>query len=56
MELGALHAIGIVHLDGRQQITITAHYISTFFNVNLKGASVSELTSGSHYPEVEYVH
>jgi predicted dienelactone hydrolase len=54
--LGVLHALGIVHLNGRRQIAITAHYISAFFDVNLKGAPVSELSATSQYPEVEYVH
>jgi dienelactone hydrolase len=54
--MGALHKLGIVHLDGRRQIAVTKHYISTFFDVYLKGAPVSELASLPEYPEVEYFH
>jgi dienelactone hydrolase len=53
--LGALHTAGILHLDGRRQIALTAHYISTFFDVYLKGAPVSDLENRSNYPEVAYV-
>jgi hypothetical protein len=34
----ALRTLGIMRLDGRRQIAVTAHYISTFFDVYLKGA------------------
>jgi len=37
------------------QIAVTTHYISTFFDVYLKGASASELKSQPEYPEIEYV-
>ncbi len=52
----ALHTLGIVQLDGRRQIAVTEHYVSTFFDVYLKGAPASELESQPEYPEVEYVH
>jgi predicted dienelactone hydrolase len=51
-----LRALGIVGIDGRRQIALTDHYISTFFDVYLKGAPVSELKSQPKYPEVEYIH
>jgi dienelactone hydrolase len=51
-----LRAVGVVRLDGRRQVALTAHYISTFFDVYLKGAPESELKSRPEYPEVEYVH
>lgn len=51
-----LHALGIVHLDGRRQVAVTAYYIHTFFNVYLKGAPASELNSQTNYPEIEYMH
>ena len=50
-----MRSIGVVRLDGRRQIAVTAHYISTFFDVYLKGAPASELKSQPEYPEVEYV-
>ena len=46
---------GIVRLDGRRQVAVTAHYIGTFFDVYLKGAPASELQSQPGYPEVEYI-
>lgn len=52
----ALHRLGVVRLDGRRQVEITEHFISTFFDVYLKGAPVSTLASASAYPEVEYLH
>jgi len=52
----ALRTLGIMHLDGRRQIAVTAHYISTFFDVYLKGAPPSDLKSQPEYPEVEYVY
>jgi predicted dienelactone hydrolase len=51
-----LRTVGVVRLDGRRQVALTAHYISTFFDVYLKGAPASELTSQPEYPEIEYVH
>lgn len=54
--VGALHRLGVVRLDGRRQVEITEHFISTFFDVYLKDASISLLTSTSAYPEVEFIH
>jgi predicted dienelactone hydrolase len=51
-----LRALGIVKLDGRRQIALTSHYISTFFDVYLQGAPASKLQSQSEYPEIEYIH
>ena len=51
-----LRTVGIVRLDGRRQVALTAHYISTFFDVYLKGAPASELMRQPEYPEIEYVH
>jgi predicted dienelactone hydrolase len=50
-----LHMLGIVRLDGRRQIAVTAHCISTFVDVYLKGAPAAELQAQSEYPEIEYV-
>ena len=52
----AMGTLGIVRLDGRRQVAVTAHYIGTFFDVYLKGAPASELRSRPEYPEIEYVH
>ena len=51
-----LRTLGIVRLDGRRQVAVTAHCIGTFFDVYLQGAPASELQSQPEYPEVEYVH
>jgi dienelactone hydrolase len=51
----ALLTFGIMRLDGRRQVALTVHYISTFFDVYLKGAPASELKSQPEYAEVEYV-
>jgi dienelactone hydrolase len=51
-----LRMLGIVRLDGRRQVAVTAHLISTFFDVYLKGAPCSELRSHLKYSEIEYVH
>ena len=51
-----LRTVRVVRLDGRRQVALTAHYISTFFDVYLKGAPASELMSQAEYPEIEYVH
>jgi dienelactone hydrolase len=51
-----LRTVGVVRLDGRRQVALTAHYISTFFDVYLKGAPASQLKSQPEYPEIEYVH
>jgi predicted dienelactone hydrolase len=51
-----LRTVGVVRLDGRRQVALTAHYVSTFFDVYLKGAPASELMSQPENPEIEYVH
>jgi len=48
-----LRTLGIVRLDGRRQVAVTAHFISAFFDVYLKGAPVSGLKTHSEYPEIE---
>jgi predicted dienelactone hydrolase len=51
-----LRTVGVVRLDGRRQVALTAHYISTFFDVYLKGAPASQLRGQPEYPEIEYAH
>ena len=51
-----LRMLGLARIDGRRQVAIATHYISTFFDVYLKGAPASELVSQPGYPEVEYIH
>jgi dienelactone hydrolase len=51
-----MRSLGIVPLDGRRQVAVTEHYISTFFDVYLKATPASKLQSQPEYPEIEYVH
>jgi hypothetical protein len=51
----AMRTLGIVRLDGRRQVAVTAHCISTFFDVYLKGAPASALKRQTEYPEIEIV-
>ena len=56
MMMSVLHTLGFVHIDGRRQIAVTAHYISAFFDVYLKGAPPSStLRNQPGFPEVEYI-
>ncbi len=48
-----LHALGVVPLDGRRQVAMTANAISLFFDVYVKGAPASELNRLRDYPELE---
>jgi dienelactone hydrolase len=50
-----LRTLGVVSIDGRRQIAVTEHCISTFFDVYLQGAPHSKLQSHSEYPEIEYL-
>ena len=54
--MSVLHRLGVIQLEGLRQLAVTRHYVSTFFDVNLKGAPGSELGGRSDYPEVEYIH
>jgi dienelactone hydrolase len=51
----ALRTVGIVRLDGRRQVAVTAHCISTFFDVYLKGQPARQLKSLSELPEIEII-
>jgi dienelactone hydrolase len=51
----ALRTLGIVSIDGRRQLALTAHYIAAFFDVYLKGEPASNLHSRLGNPEVVYL-
>jgi hypothetical protein len=53
--MNVLRILGMVRIDGRRQVAVTARFIVTFFDVYLKGASASELQRQPEYPEVEYI-
>lgn len=50
-----LRMLGVVHIDGRRQVAVTTHYISTFFDVYLNRKPAAELKDKSEYPEIEYL-
>jgi predicted dienelactone hydrolase len=52
--LRTLRLLGIVGIDGRRQLAITAYCVHTFFDACLKGTGVSPLKIASPlYPEIE---
>jgi dienelactone hydrolase len=52
--IGMLRIFGFGGLDGRRGLAITAEYVHTFFDVYLKGAPSTLLTSiSTQYPEVQ---
>jgi predicted dienelactone hydrolase len=54
--LRALRMLGIVGIDGRRQLAVTAYCLRSFFDAYLKGASVSRLNVSSPlYPEIQVV-
>jgi pimeloyl-ACP methyl ester carboxylesterase len=49
-----LRALGVVGIDGRRQLVVTAYCLHNFFDAYLKGASVSPLKISSPlYPEIQ---
>jgi dienelactone hydrolase len=52
--LGALRLLGIVGMDGRRQLAVTAFCLRTFFDTYLEGGEPSRLTIASPlYPEIQ---
>jgi hypothetical protein len=52
--LKILRMIGVLGIDGRRQLAITAYCVHSFFDIYLKGAAKSELQiSSSLYPEIQ---
>jgi pimeloyl-ACP methyl ester carboxylesterase len=54
LAMRVLHWLGIVGLDGRRQLAVTAGCVRRFFDVHLKGASAADLKQ-LDYPEIEFV-
>ena len=49
-----LRALGVVGIDGRRQLAVTAYCLQTFFDAYLKGTSVRPLDISSPlYPEIQ---
>jgi predicted dienelactone hydrolase len=52
--LRTLRMLGIVGIDGRRQLAVTAYCVHSFFDAYLKGTSVSRLNISSPlYPEIQ---
>ncbi len=51
--IGMMRKLGSGSLEGRRGLAITADYVHTFFDVYLKGAPASQLTT-QRYPEVQF--
>jgi len=52
--LRTLRMLGIVGIDGRRQLAVTAYCLRSFFDAYLKGEGVSRLKISSPlYPEVQ---
>ncbi len=52
--LRTIRILGIVGIDGRRQLAVTAYCLRSFFDAYLKGTSVSRLKISSPlYPEIE---
>jgi len=46
--------LGLVHIDGRRQLAITAYCIHSFFDAYLKESGASQLKISSPlYPEIQ---
>jgi predicted dienelactone hydrolase len=51
---GTLRVLGMLGIDGRRQLAVTAYCVHSFFDAYLKGASVSRLKISSPlYPEIQ---
>jgi hypothetical protein len=49
-----LQMLGILHIDGRRQVAITAYCLRSFFDAHLNGEGVSRLNISSPvYPELQ---
>lgn len=56
LPLHIAHFLKIVPMSNKRQIEITRDCLRTFFDVYLRGAQASGLSSLSTYPEVDYSH
>ncbi len=54
LALRVLRWLGIVRIDGRRQLALTARSISGFFDVHLKGAPAAQLKELIECPEIEF--
>jgi hypothetical protein len=52
--LRTLRVFGVVGIDGRRQLAVTAYCVRNFFDAYLKGTGVPRLTiSTPLYPEIQ---
>jgi predicted dienelactone hydrolase len=55
--MGTLRALGIVGIDGRRQLAVTAHSVHSFFDVYLKGtAAPPPVLASPLYPEIQLLN
>jgi hypothetical protein len=53
---GTLRTFGVLGIDGRRQLAVTAYCVHSFFDAHLKGASGSRLNiSHPLYPEIQVI-
>jgi dienelactone hydrolase len=50
---GALRLVGVLGMDGRRQLAVTAHCLHSFFDAHLKKDGTSAKIALQEYPEIE---
>ena len=50
--MGALGAVGMIGIEGRRQLAVTAYHVRSFFDAHLKGPGRAPVRSPD-YPEIE---
>jgi len=51
--LRLMRFFGVLHIDGRRQVAVTAQCVRAFFDVYLKGAPASKLEALAQVPEIQ---
>jgi hypothetical protein len=51
--LRTLKALGVIGIDGRRQLAVTAYILHRFFDTCLKGANVAPVLTSPVYPEIQ---
>jgi dienelactone hydrolase len=55
--MGTLRTVGLVGIDGRRQLAVTAHSVHTFFDVYLKGTTAPPpVLASPGYPEIQLLN
>jgi dienelactone hydrolase len=53
--LRTLRILGIVGIDGRRQLAVTAYCVHSFFDTYLKGERASRIETSPRYPEIQWL-